>query len=725
MRDLHFEAAALGLYGSVRTTAPAAARFTAGSRGALALLVEGLDDVRAAWMLDRVEECFAASTQAPLSALIHAVRSAFRDLAAVGQDTTLVGMTAALVRGRECLFVQVPPAQAYVLHGGILRAIPQPALWAPARAVGTPVERPALVAPAAKWEIELETYRVSLEAGDTLALVSSRACTRLSEHDVRAALKARGFSRVLSRLSHGRRRYEHFCALVVRATTAGMPSSRLARALQAGVPALAWPSLARGRLPGLSGLRLSMQVERLRRAMGELAAAVALVWRARRISPTLPPRQSNAAAVPVSDQRAGAGRSDAALQHVRRPGRAVPVLAPAPALGIELRPQRINRRAPYPGRLLAVLGAVGAAGLLALLVWRVLPSSSESSQFTPAPRQYNLAAAALERARLAEEPAAALRLLDEAEGLLPPPGRRLAPAEAERAAALRAEIQAERDRRTGTTRLGPPRMVVDLRAAVGDPARAGALAVSGNTLFVLEMQSHRILRVQDGQARAVLGPGDRVGTLTIAEPWLLVARPAGGAYVFDSERRLVFLPPDGPPRVVPLRAAATWRRPVAAATFAANLYILDPDQGQVLRYVPAGGGFDAAPQPYIAAGQAVDLAAATALAIDGDVWVLVGGQNVLRFRGGRLQPFELAAALPPLAQAAAIFTSPESRALYLAEPERGRILQYNKNGALERQYLPSPDAAVLMGIAALSVDEAARRLVVSAGPLVLEYELPG
>lgn len=712
MRDLHFEAAALGLHGSSRTTAPAAARFTVGSRGALALLVEGLDDVRASWMLDRVEQDFAESSQAPLSALIQAVRNAFRDVAAVGQDTTAVGMTAALARGRECLFVQVPPAQAYLLHGGILRAIPQPALWAP-RSIEAPVEPPALVAPGAKWEIELETYRVSLQAGDTLALVSSRACTRLSEQDVRAALRARGFSRVLGRLSHGRRRYEQFCALVMRAAPEDAPPGILARALQAGAPGLRWGSRGPGHLPAVLAPRVREFAGRLRRALLGLAAGAASGW----------PR---GARVPALETRSReTGRRSAALQPVRRAARAAAALVPAPALGLELRAQPVSRRAPYPGWLLFLFGAAGAAALLALLVGLLLPPAQGGALRGPSPRNYDLAVATLERARLAVEPAEALRLLDEASSLLPAPGSRLSPAEAERAAALRAEIEGERDRRTQTVRLGPPRTLLDLRPVAGDSARAGALAVSRDTLFVLDTESRRILRIQGEQVSVALSPGDRAGSLTLSEPWLLVTRPAGGAYVLDRERRLVLLPPDGPPRALPLRGAGTWRRPVAVATFGANLYVLDPDQGQILRYLPAGGGFDAAPQLYIAGGQSIDLAAATGMAIDGDIWVLAGGQQVLRFRGGRQQPFALGAALPTLVRATILFTSPESRALYLAEPERGRILQYDKNGAFERQLLAPAGDTVLTGMAALYVDEQARRLVIAAGPLVLEYELPG
>jgi hypothetical protein len=709
MRDLHFDAAALGLYGNSRTTAPAAARFSVGSRGALALLVEGLDDVRASWMLDRVEHDFTASSQAPLSALIHAVRNAFRDLAAVGQDTTEVGMTAALARGQECLFVQVPPAQAYLLHGGILRAIPQPALWAPPRSIEAPLEPPALVAPGAKWEIELETYRVSLQAGDTLVLVSSRACTRLSEQDVRAALRARSFSRVLGRLSHGRRRYEQFCALVMRAAPEGAPSRVPARALQAGALGLRGRASGLGRFPAVLLLRGRALAWRLSHLLPSLVAALAA---------------GRARGVPTPQTSRETSHQSAGPQTARRAARAPAVLLPAPALGLELRAQPRSTRAPYPAWFLLLLGTVGTAALLAILVGLVLPPAQGGTQRGPSPRNYDLAAATLERARLAAEPAEALRLLDEAASLLSPPDRRLSPAEAERVAALRTEIEGERDRRTQTTRLGPPRPLLDLRTVAGSSARAGALAASREALFVLEAESRRVLRIQGDQVSVALAPGDRAGSLALSEPWLLVSRPAGGAYVLDRERRLVLLPLDGPARPLPLRGAGAWRRPVAVATFAANLYVLDPDQGQILRYLPAGGGFDAVPQPYIAGGQSIDLAAATAMAIDGDIWVLAGGQQVLRFRGGRQQPFTLGAAVPALAQATILFTSPESRALYLAEPERGRILQYDKNGTFERQLLAPAGDTVLTGIAALWVDEQARRLVLAASALVLEYELP-
>ena len=65
--------------------------------------------------------------------------------------------------------------------------------------------------------------------------------------------------------------------------------------------------------------------------------------------------------------------------------------------------------------------------------------------------------------------------------------------------------------------------------------------------------------------------------------------------LFDAASTLFAITSDGPPRLLAVRDADELRSVEAIATYDGNLYVLDPEGGEVWRYLPAGGGYDSAP----------------------------------------------------------------------------------------------------------------------------------
>src|SRR5690349_17897264 len=102
------------------------------------------------------------------------------------QKRAVVGVSCAVVKGNDLYIAQILPAQAYVLAGGKLRALPAIAAWGAAPPTAA-LFKPGAVG--ASLSIEPEFYRATLNMGDTLLLCSSNLAQVLGQADVTRLLR--------------------------------------------------------------------------------------------------------------------------------------------------------------------------------------------------------------------------------------------------------------------------------------------------------------------------------------------------------------------------------------------------------------------------------------------------------------------------------------------------------------------------------------------------------
>ena len=162
---------------------------------------------------------------------------------------------------------------------------------------------------------------------------------------------------------------------------------------------------------------------------------------------------------------------------------------------------------------------------------------------------------------------------------------------------------------------------------VTTPLDPASIVFGGGTLWLSDAAQGRVLRVDPEGAfdpvevyAATNVYGSRVAGWPVAVSW-----DQGGErlLVLDDERQLWALVPGAPgePAALPLRGAGELRSVAAIATYVDNLYILDPEGGEIWRYLPAGDGYDSERAALLGA---IDLPAATHLAVDGDIYVQDG-----------------------------------------------------------------------------------------------------
>src|SRR5262245_21804560 len=106
----------------------------------------------------------------------------------MAQNRAVVGVTCAVIKGNDLYIAQVAPAQAYVLAGGKLRALPTNLSWNAAQVGVSPFLKPASLG--ASLSIEPDFYRAVLRPGDALLLCSSNLARLLGQEEVLRLLRA-------------------------------------------------------------------------------------------------------------------------------------------------------------------------------------------------------------------------------------------------------------------------------------------------------------------------------------------------------------------------------------------------------------------------------------------------------------------------------------------------------------------------------------------------------
>ena len=154
-------------------------------------------------------------------------------------------------------------------------------------------------------------------------------------------------------------------------------------------------------------------------------------------------------------------------------------------------------------------------------------------------------------------------------------------------------------------------------------------------------------------------------------------------------------------------------QPAAWAAYQNRIYLLDARSRAIYRYEKTDKGYDQW-SPWTGE-NTLDLTQATALTVDGAIYVAFNDQYVVRLVQGNKTAFNIEKIRPPLEQITAIATKEESPLLYMLDRPQRRVLVVSKeDGALVAQYM-SPAFTDLRG---LFPDEAGRKIYLLNGDTI-------
>ncbi|MBS4014446.1 MAG: hypothetical protein KGZ97_11945 [Bacteroidetes bacterium] len=115
-----------------------------------------------------------------------------------------------------------------------------------------------------------------------------------------------------------------------------------------------------------------------------------------------------------------------------------------------------------------------------------------------------------------------------------------------------------------------------------------------------------------------------------------------------------------------------------------KLYILDTKNNQIFKYFKNDDGFDKE-LPWIT--ENINLTNINSIIIDGSVYLLDKSGKILKFFLGKSQPIIFSDPYPPTIKPTKLLASASLAYLYLLEPDQKRILVYDKNGNLQKQFV--------------------------------------
>jgi len=293
------------------------------------------------------------------------------------------------------------------------------------------------------------------------------------------------------------------------------------------------------------------------------------------------------------------------------------------------------------------------------------------------------------------------------------------PGRPERIAAEVTAIQAAQDNVDGVQRVAAASIAL-LAPWPANAAPSGArpqLVVGDGKQYVLSNGTVYWLNGAKALTKLV-GKGDTVAGVSVGailgiawrENSLLVYTETQG-FVRDSGGTWTALP-----------LAASGRKITASDSFGGNLYFLEAERGQIVKY--ASGSYNQSPQPWSIARLNADLARAVDLTIDTDIYALLGDGRVLDLYQGDVKATLTPATVPALAGATAITSTLDGKWLYILDPREGRIVRLGRDGGQVTVYKPAEGAKPFIGARDLAVDEAANTVYLTTDEGVLTVRLP-
>jgi len=670
------------------------------NRGNLYILVEvlgGLPDPQ--FTLEQLAEVICSEYGRATGSITGAIGAALRaandwlfeeNLNSPREQRGVAGVSCAVLRDGELFVGQLGPALAYLWQADGQRRLPEDSPWL-RQAIPSEAERAASPPLGVRRVVEPQFDYARVGAGDRFVLASSSLARVATGRVIAEALEQGpdGARQQVQMLAHDR----DVNVLIVGLEAAGAapPRSEGAAAADLRPDAAPEPLLPR---------------------------------------PATRPHQARRAGLGANDVRQAvsrpvgrAGRSIAALfERVLpdRTARAVPTRGRAPAAP----PKRSNART-----VATLVILIPVLALSIVFVTRYQYERSRRAQVAELLRRAGEAQATVLTTGQREVQREALRqaiaLIDQALEMAPQE-----PAAAE----LRQKVMEELDVTCDVQRLYTMWELANLGAEPTNPPELSRIVVHGQDVFVLDRGAdrvyHRVLSPA-GDALEVPAPdallvakGESRGAITVGELIDMVWMPTGGqrmaANLLIVERNGSLLEWD-PARglsVLPVADAAAWKRPLMAGAYSGNLYLLDPQQNRIIKYLPTVAGYTDPPLDYLVSATSVDLSGAVDMAIDGNIYVLLADGSILKFLSGIQQAFRIVDLDTPLKNPVAIAVSGEDDAhgyIYVADAGLARVVQFTKHGEFIRQFKAAEGQTQLDQLRGLLVDEAGQRMYLTSG----------
>ena len=119
--------------------------------------------------------------------------------------------------------------------------------------------------------------------------------------------------------------------------------------------------------------------------------------------------------------------------------------------------------------------------------------------------------------------------------------------------------------------------------------------------------------------------------------------------------------------------------------FGGNVYLLDTKKSRIWKYVATEKGFSET-REYLNPDTLPDFSQANSMAIDGSVWMGTTNRKILRFTQGKENAFTYKGVEPPFGTNLIVYTSDDTKNLYVLDGQNSRVVVLDKDGMYLAQY---------------------------------------
>jgi len=274
-------------------------------------------------------------------------------------------------------------------------------------------------------------------------------------------------------------------------------------------------------------------------------------------------------------------------------------------------------------------------------------------------------------------------------------------------ASLRSAISGDYDKLSGSVTVDDPSVLTSI-SLPGEPV--GLVLIDGQLLVWTTSGEAALAALDSGDQAAVEGTDSSVGAPLVAavDEDRVVALTIKNKLVEFSNSELSELEVGG---------SFEPETPIALASYGSRMYVLDPGSNKLTRHSKTIAGYTQG-ESWVLDGTSVENA--VDLAIDGNIWFLHSDGAVTKMLSGSKETFTLGGVLDPVEAPTKIVAQEDDTFLYILEPGKNRLLQFEKeSGGFVKQYT----SETFNSLRDMVINEAGQRAYLLNGDDIVEIKL--
>jgi len=277
------------------------------------------------------------------------------------------------------------------------------------------------------------------------------------------------------------------------------------------------------------------------------------------------------------------------------------------------------------------------------------------------------------------------------------------------ALALLDKVQATRDSINNTTRLSEMKPYVDLSVKRESVEALGMVNLDDN-FFAYEYNAlYEVILDQVLDPRTIDQTEVVVDGAAMEDQGVIELMTKSGKIIEFYDGQFQFVGTDD----------EVWKTGVDLQAYGRNLYVLNPTDNQIYKYSRARSKFSSATDYNLDA----DLAGAISMAIDGNVYVLREGGDIVKIFKGEQQTFDIEDMATDISSATKLVTLPEHKNMYLLDPINRRVIILEKEVGPGARYKGQVYFEDLSDIQDIYVDKTEDKLYLLTKKAIYQVEI--